>query len=117
MTEQEQQMTETNTQAQGVKLDLARLVRGLDWMPFGTGYTAYDPLFELQVLCVDRPEYDAERAARILSALDLDAIAALVGAHKSIIEQAEIADDPSHMTLALCREISRGVLARLGVTE
>jgi hypothetical protein len=66
--------------ADGVKL--AGLVKKLVWTPFGASYTAYDPTRLHQAITSDPAAYDADRTARILAALNTDAIAALVGALK-----------------------------------
>jgi hypothetical protein len=154
MTTQEQQMTETNTPAQGVKLD--GLVKPLAWQDFEgqgakasafyqasymiafwrgrdefevsmsyPGYqAAYDgPRFH-KTLEAAKAAAQADYTARILAALDTDAIAALVGALREIRSGWTAAADPDTgelVEVAMSEDemisIARTALARLGVTE
>ena len=53
---------------------VAVTVKPLVWVALGAGYMAHDPLFQTTALALSADycaEYDAERAARILSALTL----------------------------------------------
>ena len=105
-----------NTEARGVKL--AGLVRGLDWRNIGQGgYIAVDPVSGQGVSALDPAAYDAERAARILAAIDTDAIAALVGDCDGLVDAAmQIHKDGGH---DLARLVLRHceALAQLGGGE
>jgi hypothetical protein len=46
-------------------------VKGLEWHQMGDTMTAYDPLFEKQVICTDIEQYEKERAQHILDAIDM----------------------------------------------
>ena len=80
-------MTDTNTQAQAVKLDLTGLVRGLEWQKSekvdSISLVAHCAVSLQTYFAADEnhaAEIDDRRAARILAAINADAIAALVRA-------------------------------------
>jgi hypothetical protein len=96
-----------NTPAQGVKLDLTGLVKPLEWKSFEQRQQAFSRAGPYTVVCYSERDWgwsseyskgreateqaakaaaQADYTARILSALDLDAIAALVGANKALID-------------------------------
>lgn len=45
-------------------------VKPLEWTKLADSWIATDPLFKVAAICADPEEYDAERAARIMAALE-----------------------------------------------
>jgi hypothetical protein len=144
MTEQEQQMTETTTQAQGVKLD--RLVKPLVWVEISRGLYCAD-IYSIDVLCraknggvtlfglgaamqeftsleAAKAAAQADFAAKSVANFDTDAIAGLVGALREIRSGWTAAADPDTgelVEVAMSEDemisIARAALARLGGGE